>query len=334
MTAPALTVLMAVYNGAQDLSEAVESILAQDFTDFEFLIIDDASTDATPELLAKYAKNDARIRVERNLRNIRLAASLNRGIDLAKAPLIARMDADDVSCPGRLSKQVAYMRANPDIGVCGSAVRIYENADEVWMPALDNHSIRAGLFFESHLYHPTVIYQKSLAKHFNYSESTLLAQDYELWTRMAEERSVRFANLAEPLLRYRFYVKHSDAAYKEKQNSIANTIRLQHLRRAGLEPMEKEFATHMALASRSSDLSLEMLRACKAWLSKLYRHVAASGLCDAAVFKEELKKRWFQHFLRNRGTPLSYGIYLSSEFRDISAISSKIAAKLRCVQQK
>lgn len=329
MTTPALTVLIAVYNGEQHLSEAVESILTQDFGDFEFLIIDDASTDATPELLAEYAKKDVRIRVERNFRNIRLAASLNRGIGLAKAPLIARMDADDVSCPGRLSKQVDYMRANPDICVCGSAVRIYENEGEVWMPALDNHSIRAGLFFDSHLYHPTVIYRKALVERFKYSESTLLAQDYELWTRMAEERSVRFANLAEPLLRYRFYVKHSNVAYKEKQGSIANAVRLQHLRRAGLEPMEKEFAPHMALASRSSGLSLKMLWACKIWLTKLYRHVATSGLCDAVIFNEELKKRWLLHFLRNRSAPLSYAIYLSSEFCDISAISSKIAAKLR-----
>ena len=328
MTAPALTVLMAVYNGAQDLSEAIESILAQDFADFEFLIIDDASTDATPELLAKYAKYDARIRVERNLRNIRLAASLNRGLVLAKAPLIARMDADDVSCSGRLSKQVAYMRANPDIGVCGSAVRIFENADEVWVPALDNHSIRAGLFFESHLYHPTVIYRKALVERFKYSEDTLFGQDYDLWARMAEERGIRFANLPEPLLKYRLSTNSSNAAYKEKQRCTANAVRVRHLRRAGLEPTERELAAHMALASRSSGLSLEMLWACKVWLSKLYRQVAASGLCEADVFKEELKKRWLQHFLQNRGASVSYGIYLLSEFRDISELTSKIRAKL------
>lgn len=328
MTSPALTVLMAVHNGAQDISEAVESILAQDFADFEFIIIDDASTDATPDLLAEYAKSDTRIRVERNLRNMRLAASLNRGIALAKAPLIARMDADDVSYPERLSTQVSYMRANPDIDVCGSAVRIYANADEVWMPALDNHSIRAGLFFESHLYHPTVIYRKVLFERFNYSEDTLFGEDYDLWTRMAEVRDIRFANLAAPLLRYRFHTNSSKVEYKKIQKSTARVIRLRHLRRAGLEPSNKEFSAHMALASHTSHLSLEMQWACRAWLSKLHHHVAASCLCDEVAFKNELKRRWLQLFLRNRGSPLSYGIYLSSEFRDITALSEKITAKL------
>ena len=119
MTAPPLSVAMSVYNGERFLAEAVESILSQSFGDFEFLILDDGSHDGTRDILAEYGGRDPRIRVI--LRENRgLVASLNQLIGEARAPLVARMDADDISHRDRFSRQLAFLAGNPDYGVIGS----------------------------------------------------------------------------------------------------------------------------------------------------------------------------------------------------------------------
>src|SRR3712207_3671984 len=110
---PKVTVLMAVYNGEAYLREAVDRILGQTFTDLEFLVVSDGSTDGSAEILRSYA--DPRLRVVENERNLKLIASLNRGLELARGEYVARMDADDVSLPDRLAKQVAYLEARPEV---------------------------------------------------------------------------------------------------------------------------------------------------------------------------------------------------------------------------
>ena len=114
---PKVTVLMPVYNCEKYLRESIESILNQTFKDFEFLIINDGSSDKSAEIVESY--NDNRINFVQNEKNIGLAASLNRGLDIAKGEYIARMDADDISLPERLEKQVRFMETNPQIGICG-----------------------------------------------------------------------------------------------------------------------------------------------------------------------------------------------------------------------
>jgi glycosyltransferase involved in cell wall biosynthesis len=114
-------VVMSVFNGEAYMAEAVESILAQTFGDFEFVIIDDGSTDATAAMLANYASRDERVRVF-SQENIGRAESLNRGMQLAEAALIARMDADDVALPERFAKQIEFLRTRREIGLLGGTV--------------------------------------------------------------------------------------------------------------------------------------------------------------------------------------------------------------------
>lgn len=121
-TAPALSVFMSVYNGARYLDEAIASILGQDFADFEFLIVNDGSTDGSAALLQKWAATDRRIiLIDRENRG--LVFSLNEMIALAKAPLLARMDCDDISLPNRFSMQIEYLNAHPEIGILGTNTR-------------------------------------------------------------------------------------------------------------------------------------------------------------------------------------------------------------------
>ena len=127
---PIVTVLMSVYNGERYLNEAIDSILAQTFTDFEFLIIDDASTDSTPKILHSY--DDPRIRIVTNEENLGLTKSLNKGLALAQGEYIARMDADDISLPERLMMQLNFLIDNKTVPLVGSgAIMIDEDGKSI-----------------------------------------------------------------------------------------------------------------------------------------------------------------------------------------------------------
>ncbi|HAS7841575.1 TPA: glycosyltransferase family 2 protein, partial [Vibrio cholerae] len=124
MSSPKISVVMSVYNGEKYLGEAIDSILKQTFSDFEFIIINDGSTDKTLEIIKSYMKKDDRI-VLVSRENKGLIVSLNEGLDLAKGQYIARMDADDISIKSRFEKQIEFLDSNPDIGVCGTWVEVF-----------------------------------------------------------------------------------------------------------------------------------------------------------------------------------------------------------------
>jgi hypothetical protein len=200
----AVTVLMAVYNEARFAPAAVESILGQTFADFEFLIIDDGSTDSS----AGYLRDlyDPRVRPLRNAGNLGLTRSLNKGLDAARGEYIARMDADDIALPDRLAGQVAFLDDNPHVGIVGSSrILIDENDQEIAVAhaAEDDLAIRWKCLLGNPFAHPTVMLRRSIfdQHHLCYDESFRTAQDYELWSRILMH--TQGANLREPLLRYR-----------------------------------------------------------------------------------------------------------------------------------
>lgn len=181
-----VTVLLPVYNGEKYLREAIDSILNQTYTDFEFLIINDGSTDRTEEIILSYA--DPRIVYVKNEQNIRLIATLNKGLKLAKGKYIARMDADDISLPERLEKQVAYMDANAGVGLCGSYIQTLEAGTEyVIKYETDSDMIKFKLLFDTHFPHPAAMLRKSVLDQFQleYELKYIHAEDYVLWNRMA-----------------------------------------------------------------------------------------------------------------------------------------------------
>jgi len=197
---PRVTVLMSVYNGERYLNEAVDSILAQTFTDFEFLIIDDASTDCTPEILRGY--DDPRIRIVTNEENLGLTKSLNRGLALAKGEYIARMDADDISVPERLEQQIYVLEKNSDIGVLGAAVQYIDECGKplqiLKWPQKDT-LIKWKLCFMNPIAHPSaIIRRKLLIESGGYDEKITFAQDYDLWVRLSP--ATHFANHRDVLL--------------------------------------------------------------------------------------------------------------------------------------
>lgn len=211
---PKVTVLMAVYNGERYLHEAIESILNQTFQDFEFLIINDGSQDSTKEIIASY--QDTRIKLIDNEQNLGLTKSLNKGWKLAKGEFIARQDADDISEPERLAKQVTFLETNPDVVLVGSWYRdIDERGDllaERKLPC-STASIRWEILFYCPFVHSAVMFRtQTVSEQIGfYDESFSYAQDYDLWWRIA--RKLEVANINEYLLKLRINPLSMTATY-------------------------------------------------------------------------------------------------------------------------
>ena len=201
---PKISVVMPVYNSEKYLPQAVESILTQTFADFEFLIVDDCSTDGTAQILADYAQRDPRIKVFHQQHNLGVAGALNVGCRQAQGELIARMDADDVSLPTRFETQVRFLDDNPEIVAVGSWVKVIDADDRMSgmiSPPTNSNVVRWKLITENCLIHPTVMFRRAEVAEQSFYKIDIPGQDYELWARLS--LSYPLANLSEVLLYYR-----------------------------------------------------------------------------------------------------------------------------------
>lgn len=222
---PLVSVLMPVYNAERYVVEAVESILNQTFTDFEFIIINDGSTDRSLEILQLYARQDKRVRLI-SRENQGLVKTLNEGVDLAVAPYIARMDADDISYPDRLFKQVNFLNEHPNYVVVGSRTQLIdEDGDPLSLFSLHTTHKEIDL---AHLQgrggaiaHPAAMFRKN---EFNavggYRLEFIHAEDLDLWLRMAEVGEL--GNLPNLLLDYRQHLTSIGHKYRIEQISSTN----------------------------------------------------------------------------------------------------------------
>ena len=186
---PKISVVMAVHNGERYMQQAIESILAQTFSDFEYIIVDDGSSDQTLGILQEYAQRDQRILILQNSNNQGLTKSLNKGIRASQGEYIARMDADDISHPDRFKLQIAFLNANPNAGLVGSwYIKIDERGKELWRKELpvDEKQLRAQLIRSNPLPHASLLLRRqALEKVGLYDESWKVSQDYELLFRMS-----------------------------------------------------------------------------------------------------------------------------------------------------
>lgn len=234
MTNPQISVVMPAYNAEKYVAEAINSILAQTFTDFEFIIINDASTDSTKNIIESF--QDPRIKLIKNEQNQGVAKSLNIGISAAKGKYIARMDADDISLPERFQTQFNFMEKNPDIDICGSWMETFGDNQRIVKVPEQHNEIKDELFFLCSMLHPTIIFKKNLT--LQYSSDFPRAEDYDLWSRTINE--LKFANIPEVLLLYRIHDNQIGTANKAKQIYDANHITLRNLQNIDLILSEEE----------------------------------------------------------------------------------------------
>lgn len=240
---PIVSVVMPAYNAEKYIGEAIDSILGQTFTDFEFIIVNDGSTDKTKEIIESY--DDPRLVYLENEKNSGIVKTLNKGLDAAQGKYIARMDADDISMPERFAEQVRYLDRHPDIGIVGSWLRIIDG-DGVYKYDFKFKTrpddCYANMLYGTPVAHPAVMLRAEILRNnnLNYDDNFRGIEDYFLWWQC--RKYTKITNIAQPLINYR---KHNSQItnnqisedFLEKQEKFMK-LRLKDL---GVDYNESEF---------------------------------------------------------------------------------------------
>ena len=269
---PRISVIMSVYNGERYLREAIESILNQTFADFEFIIVNDASTDSSLAIIQSY--QDERIRVISNEINIGLTKSLNKAITEARGEYIARQDADDISLPNRFEEQIKYFEHHPETALLGTSKYVIDEDGKILRKAIVLLKTSKDLLKTNAITHGSAMFKKAIIDELGgYNELVRYSQDYELWLRIAKHHDVR--SLRQILYKLRY---HSE------------NVRLTNV---------EESTLYIFLIRRLADNNLgeELLRAIKekgirsliAHLSKKERIYFHKTVADAYVRKGNMK---------------------------------------------
>ena len=313
---PRITILMPMRNSATTLCEAVESVLRQTHKDFEFLIIDDASTDETVSILNGY--RDPRIVLLRNETNLGVAKTLNRGLDAARGSYIARMDGDDICEPDRIERQLAFMERHPGLGLSGSFVRrMGAGFDYVLRFPRGSECLRSYVLLGNPLAHPTVIFrQDALNRHrFRYDSSCGAAQDYELWSRCL--RVMDADNLDAPLVHWRANERSVTSARFSESNRTALCIQRAELARLGISIGDEELAFHRQIGNGSGFSSYGELRRAEQWLKMLLGKNVLVSVYPAEGLRQAIAFVWFRVCLNSSCLgPRAWLIYYKSSISE------------------
>jgi glycosyltransferase involved in cell wall biosynthesis len=237
---PLVSVVMSVFNGAEYLRVAIESILTQTFTNFEFIIINDGSTDNSEDIVLSF--KDSRIKYHLNEQNIGLTKSLNKGIRLSKGNYIARMDADDIAYPNRFEEQVNYLEKHQQCGVCGTNIKLIDaesNLIRYHEYPNENKELKTRLLIGSIFVHPTVMIRKSTLTDYSifYNETYSSSQDYDLWVQLAQYCD--FSTIQNTLLDYRIHDNSISISKKESQFKNHRLIQKDYILRQLSAPSNK-----------------------------------------------------------------------------------------------
>lgn len=297
---------MPVFNAERYIAEAIDSVLSQTFTDFELLIIDDASTDDTPDVIHRFM-HDTRLRLVTQAENLGRPRTRNHGLDLARGEYIAFLDADDCCVAQRLAKQIAYLEAYADIDGVGS-----------WMAWIDDHgqpaaygirefplgprSVACTMLAECALGQGSMMVRQVSFASYRYDTDFPMAEDYELWARMI--RTCRFANVPETLTFYRNHPEQSISAHQEAQKNSDLMIYSRQLAALGVRHDEHDLARHERLlkfASRESvlkrtgaPLDIDYVRWARRWLEALHTGNTRSRIYPEPTLTHMLTARWLR----------------------------------------
>ena len=303
---PKVSVIMPVYNGEKFLAEAIESILAQTYKDYEFIIVCEYETSRESlEIISKYAEKDNRLNVIKNTFRLGIAASLNVGFRAANGEYLARMDGDDIALPDRLKIQVAYMEKNPDVAICcGKAVCIDDKGVKLNIKdscSDDPEQLKSDLIFYCVIRHPTIILRTSSVYEHNlfYNENCVAAEDYELWCRVVHK--ITIVKIPEVILLYRWFRNNATHVYfDEGVKNYQETMR-ENLNRLGLDPNDGELRL---LCSETCKETISNHRRVRKTIEKCCDDITESnkrlGLYDEICLKNTLDRRmyWKKHRMR------------------------------------
>ena len=293
---PRVSIVMPVYNGEEYLCEAIDSIIAQSFKDWEFIIINEyGSNEKTSEILYKYTSQDKRIKVIQNDTKLGISASLNIGLKNAKGEYIARMDSDDISLPQRIEKQVAYMDLYPEIAMCGTKVEVFGDKKFDWYVEINPNQITTDILFYSPCVHPTVMFRSSVLREYSlkYNESYRATEDYDLFSRICQTHKV--SNVDEVLFRYR--LMNANATFRNNNIGIQiySEIIARQFKNIGLNFSQNEIdllSPHVSLKNLSGKDVLTKFQELDWLLKQIYLANSKVKKYDSIYLTHTLHKRF------------------------------------------
>ncbi|MCP5104418.1 MAG: glycosyltransferase [bacterium] len=308
-----LTVLMTVYNGEAYLRETVESILAQTYKDFIFLILDNASSDGSRDIINSY--DDKRIELVPLPENIGQVAALRKGLGMVKTELAARMDADDISLPERFERQVSFLESRPEVGICGTFAHTFGVKRVKWSYPCRPEEIKVKLLFECSLVHPSVMMRKDLLDKFqlNYDDTLSHSYDWDLWQRASHCFDI--ANIPGYLLEYRLHEQSESQRTVDLQAETAGRLDDVSLERLGLQNhplrgVHRDVATETAnIKNREADFFDRV----KEWFDVLEEANRVHDVYDEQALHRFLKQRFFIVLTKNGGHGRSAFSYFKSQ---------------------
>ncbi len=307
-SAPRISVVMPVYNGGRYLTEAIDSVLAQSFEDFELIVLDDGSTDDSAEIAQRYAAREPRLSLHR-LPHRGLVATLNHGLELARGDYIARADADDLNHRHRFARQCSYMDRHPDVGICGSSMRVIGGYE--WRVSLDPEQLRCQLLFGMPMSHGSAVFRRAWlsASGLRYDSEFSHAEDFDLLERAAQ--LTKLGNVPEILYEYRFHATQVSRVHGGVQSERSGSVRARQLARLGMRASaedldllrqfgERALSTSPAVAVEWMKRLIAANERTRIYRPEALRRVLAERLYGAVAGSPSLRP-WAAWTFRNSG---------------------------------
>jgi len=325
-------VLTTVYNGDQFVSETIESVLKQSLDDFEYIIVNDGSTDCTESILNYYASVDSRIRVITKV-NEGVASARNTGLRSARGKYLFTIDSDDLCLPGRFKNQYELMEARKDVVVCGSLMKIFGNDFVSYSnQATDNDSIRATMLFRPSIANSTSCVRMSYLRKNNilYDESFVCAEDFEFWAKIASDDRAMFCNLGLPLVAYRVHQESLTQSKKQAMHNFASIVRKSQLLRIGLEASNQEIELHSFVSDEESINDRDHLYSVGEWLHKILSGNAEHKVFAQSALMKTVSRKFCKSFANSSITGPSVAwefVFSRHLYRTISMRDSLVIVK-------
>ncbi len=328
MLQPIVSIILPVYNTDLFLFDSIKSILNQTYTNFEFIILDDGSTDKSLEIIQSF--KDKRIKIIQNSTNLGLIKTLNIGIDLARGKYIARMDADDIAMPKRLEKQIAFLEKNTDYVLVGTMAEIIDEKGRLTGKKIDlptkYDAIKSRILFQCPFVHPSIMGKTKVFKEFKYKEAYPIAEDLFLWLEIIQK--YRVANINESLLKYRVHSKNVSSNKDNFSKKIESTRKIiqKQFTYLGITLNPNEIESHLNLYTIKQSINSKSINNFKLtyqWIEKLLIYNTTKKYFSDDLFIENISLAWYNYILRNISLD-GYFFYIKSPLsKNISSIKKK-----------
>jgi len=328
---PKVSVIMPVYNAEKYLKDAIDSILNQTYTNFEFILINDGSNDTSKTIIESY--NDSRIRLLDDKENSGLAKVRNKGISEATAEYIAWLDADDISHPLRLEKQVKLLDSHPEIGICGTWVKtIGTKISHKWRYPTNPEFIRCRMLFDNPLATSSVMLRRELLVGQNqyFDLNFPPAEDYDLWERLS--CCCKITNIPKFFTYYRLHENQTSTRNVLKQKASVWNIHKRQLEQLNIVYTDDEKQIYRKIGAWEFDKSKDFVSLANKWLLKLQKANSENHVYPEPAFNHVLAERWF--FVCRSATGLGFvtwSMYWKSPLRKHSKFYKHVYIFAKCL---